>query len=66
MPSALCLLMWKKSSQNPKSLEFQLGVVGVFNLSGKHLNVSIMGWPSLLFPRQNDSDGYFFSKFIKL
>lgn len=60
--NAKCLVspyVEKKSSQNPKSLEFQLGVVGVFNLSGKHLNVSIMGWPSLLFPRQNGSDGYF-------
>lgn len=48
-----------KSSQNPKFLGFQLGVVGVFNLSGKHLNLSIMGWPSLLFPRQNGSDCYY-------
>lgn len=48
-----------KSSQNPKFLGFQLGVVGVFNLSGKHLNLSIMGWPSLLFPRLNGSDCYY-------
>lgn len=59
--NAKCLVFpyVEKSSQHPKSLEFQLGVVGVFNLSRKHLNVSIMGWPSLLFPRQNGSDAYF-------